>query len=370
MALYHSAKGENTYTIVGTPSIINGVVSGFASNTWLTYPSYSGETINKITFVYKLANFSLDGTTQIIHRSSDAKFIIRISTASNCEVRINTSTIVSHRVTSSQTTLLYVKVEYTTEKVGLYFSADGKNWTLQQEETYSGALSEAFPFAIGANQTNNNQFFTGAIDLNESYIMVNGKPWTGVCPVEVQKHQLMGPVGYTKVGSPTVTDGVASGFSADDYLETSSTLNFNSNMNAEFVVKMNMSELRANNTFLGTNGYFGIYGVVNSAGKYSFGLGSSSSWVSVLAGTSTLAVNTNYWIKLAISNGVMTAYLSEDGSTFTQEGTAQVGNITNRNLAVNFGIGRTSTTLPSNSITSSFDIIKELETLDLFYLNP
>ena len=37
-------------------------------------------------------------------------------------------------------------------------------------------------------------------------------------PVEVKKHQLMGPVGYTKVGSPTITDGVVSGFSESKYL--------------------------------------------------------------------------------------------------------------------------------------------------------
>lgn len=65
-------------------------------------------------------------------------------------------------------------------------------------------------------------------------------------------------------------------------------------MKAEFVVKMNMSALRTNNTFIGTQGYYGLYGSVTSAGKCSFGLGSSSSWEGTLTGNSTLNINTNY----------------------------------------------------------------------------
>ncbi len=41
---------------------------------------------------------------------------------------------------------------------------------------------------------------------------------------EVQKHQLMAPVGYTIVGNPTIVDGIASGFANDDYLATDAEL--------------------------------------------------------------------------------------------------------------------------------------------------
>jgi hypothetical protein len=55
--------------------------------------------------------------------------------------------------------------------------------------------------------------------------MINGQPWFGNCPVEVKRHQIMGPVGYTVVGNPTIVDGVISGFSEINYLQTSQAFN-------------------------------------------------------------------------------------------------------------------------------------------------
>ena len=43
-------------------------------------------------------------------------------------------------------------------------------------------------------------------------------------------------VGYTAVGSPTITDGVASGFSTDDYIQSSFTFDFANNTNWEMVI--------------------------------------------------------------------------------------------------------------------------------------
>ena len=56
--------------------------------------------------------------------------------------------------------------------------------------------------------------------------------------VEVKKHQLMGTVGYTKVGNPTIVDGVASGFSSNDYLSVSAPANTLNN-NFDIIIKYN-----------------------------------------------------------------------------------------------------------------------------------
>ena len=53
----------------------------------------------------------------------------------------------------------------------------------------------------------------------------------------VQAHQVMGPVGYTLVGSPTITDGIASDFSGTDYVITSQVLETGQQDTFEFKTK-------------------------------------------------------------------------------------------------------------------------------------
>lgn len=79
------------------------------------------------------------------------------------------------------------------------------------------------------------------------YHTVNGSP------VEVQKHQLMGPVGYTLTGNATVTDGVLGNLDTSSSAYTSSSLPNDYNK-IEMVFKLGF------NTTATTSGYFPVCG--------------------------------------------------------------------------------------------------------------
>ena len=86
----------------------------------------------------------------------------------------------------------------------------------------SSIMSTNSGFFIGSFENSN--FFTGSIDLNNSYIKLGST-----------KYNLQAVVGYTVVGSPTITDGVVSGFQAYP------------NVNSGYYVKI--ANFTYNNTF-------------------------------------------------------------------------------------------------------------------------
>lgn len=69
--------------------------------------------------------------------------------------------------------------------------------------------------------------FNGSIDFNNSYIILNGT-----------KYNLQAVVGYTIVGSPTIVDGVVSGFSSSNYLSLPD-VDFSSNFESQVAFKIN-----------------------------------------------------------------------------------------------------------------------------------
>lgn len=230
MALYHTAKGSVDYTMVGNPTIVDGVASGFSASDYLitspqtkdittcewnmkfntrTIPSVNGFVLGYkvnsgviVTASKKIRVAWEDSTSTTVEKelnyilSDDTDYVL------NCVFNNTNSTAIVTLKNSGGTTLItetYSDVSY--KKLGTYF------WIGMRG---------------GSSYTNN--YWRGSIDLNNTYIKVNEQPWFGLCPVEVQKHQLMGPVGYTKVGSPTIVDGVASGFSVGNYLRATRPL--------------------------------------------------------------------------------------------------------------------------------------------------
>ena len=238
MALYHTTKGSVDYTVVGSPTIVDGVVSGFngyPNPACLSLPEtadFSKPFHIHIEFTPTVTNFGV-----IIGRTGSLKSGVYLQGiySDYCRVALYNS--------SSTPAILDQNIAYDSAVVTgnkhaldiIYNGTDTYSIKLKNMissvvlvnssiTTEAGAGSNA-GFTLGATKSDTYYVpFQGSIDLNETYIKVNGQPWFGLCPVEVQKHQLMGPVGYTKVGSPTIVDGVASGFSVGNYLRATRPL--------------------------------------------------------------------------------------------------------------------------------------------------
>lgn len=123
---------------------------------------------------------------------------------------------------------------------------------------------------------------------------------------------LSGPVGYTVVGSPTIVDGVASGFSSSDYVRIAdAALDWNNNV--EWVVKVETPATYASYNQIVYMAPMFLY--VTSTGRLSL-MYTSNGNVKYLNAVSSLQTSTTYYIKIVKDTTSFSLYLSSDGITY------------------------------------------------------
>lgn len=128
-------------------------------------------------------------------------------------------------------------------------------------------------------------------------------------PVEVKKHQIKGAVGYTVVGTPTIKDGIVSGFSSSDYIEV--PFNKNWKVISEFVVSIKDKQTTGNMRFV----------ACTSNTTLSFGCNETSVWVSI--GSQAIGAIDNdlmpnghdYIIKYTRVGSVCSLYITQDNGS-------------------------------------------------------
>ena len=120
----------------------------------------------------------------------------------------------------------------------------------------SSTMSTVSAFYVGSFENAN--FFTGSIDLNRSYIKLGST-----------KYNLQAVVGYTIVGSPTIVDGVVSGFSSANYLNLNQIYNAKNIMNTEIYIRAKTPSSFSsgfNYIFSNTSGYNSVFSLAVSSG--------------------------------------------------------------------------------------------------------
>jgi len=139
------------------------------------------------------------------------------------------------------------------------------------------------------------------------------------------------PANVSFVGTPTFNNGVTSGFSTANYLMTPS-INIGTN-DFESVYKFTIGNYNS------TSGIYqlivrcynldynyaiaGMYDTTNNVYKCHLNWGNSSAWSGPINSKTTLTVGKNYWVKVERKNGNISLYLSEDGITYTLEGSKE-----------------------------------------------
>ena len=130
---------------------------------------------------------------------------------------------------------------------------------------------------------------------------------------------------FTKQGSVTITNGVASGFSTSNYIIPACMFDnaYGVNITWEWKVKFNIETLGQFNAILG--GDAGSYmldlyvGVANKLGINISGNGSSYNIAEGVLGTKVLEAFKDYWVKLGWTGSVYYVDLSEDGINYSRE---------------------------------------------------
>jgi hypothetical protein len=242
--LYIKKKGSVDYTIVGTPTIVDGVASGFSNSpksylkTNSSFPNWSGiseldanikarvTTKNKHGYAYHMGNFSL------VTGGGASIFMVYIPGQSRYDIAYTLNTYYD------------IRVHLKDNVWSIYL-----NGVLKKTYDVTSSITDSTtPVGFGNTYNGVNSLgFQGSIDLNNTYIKINGQPWFGVCPVEVKKHQIMGPVGYELSGNATVTDGILTGVDSSSSCGTSISLPSDFN-ELEFVFKARRSSWTAGST--------------------------------------------------------------------------------------------------------------------------
>ncbi len=222
MALNYNVKGSVSYTIVGTPTIVDGVVSNSTYNDYIRLNTVFDGTANyEFQYKFKLSD-DLSGSRSLQIPSSGAFNEIDItSDRFTCYLGRDTDNTRWVGFTCSYDFLANTDYTIRINKTGNvfkgYIAVGSGDFTLLNEQTITD-LVPSTSVTLCPTRQESGKTFPGSIDLNNTYIKVNGQAWFGACPVEVKHIDYGTSVGYTKVGSPTISNGVVSGFSSGNYL--------------------------------------------------------------------------------------------------------------------------------------------------------
>lgn len=230
-------KGSIGYDLEGSPTISNGIATGFSGSNCLktTAPLGSNNFLSlKIKIKCKTgASLNENGPLlfcsgnpywlAIRYQSGRIQFLWRLSdNQSYCELKPNAT------ITANTDYIIVIDCTPNSQKAAIY---DSNNNLLASDISSSTIwmnpelLNETFFGSSGSSS------WDGSIDFNETKIELNGKTWfyqPQPCEYVVKdgklvfadpKIYLSGTNNYSVVGSPTITDGVAIGFSSANYLQ-------------------------------------------------------------------------------------------------------------------------------------------------------
>ena len=277
-------KEEIMYaTIKGTLTENNGVFSGFSASNYLEV-NYTPQNINnyELGVKFTLGN-SVSSTQTIIGQKStnvhtpqlaidsSRKLFFSFPNASHSWVSVNTTYALNIDTTYE------AKMIWTGNKVYAYLKSNSVWELVGESDLVTNGWDE--PILIGLDTGLN--AWGGSIDLNNSYIKLGST-----------KYKLQAVVGYTIVGSPTIVDGVVSGFSANDYLQLPSKPDYNEN----FEMQVEFTKTATGNCGLcigGTYTYGGLI-VSNNTVRFVIRLDDGTSNNYALVSNNTIEINALY----------------------------------------------------------------------------
>ena len=222
MSMFHELmmrkKEQIMYaTIKGTLTENDGVFSGFSSSNYLLGQTnitseMQQQYLQSFEFQTKIKISTITQETQILYfpyRGMLSGITLRSNGAIRWYVISSNYNIISTSLFSNGDTV-YIKGKISNGIATLYSSIDGTNWITEGSVTLGTleATDVNIPIRLGKSGTTSAVGFEGSIDLNNSYIKLGST-----------KYNLQAVVGYTVVGSPTIVDGVVSGFSGIDYVQ-------------------------------------------------------------------------------------------------------------------------------------------------------
>ena len=360
VSLFESTPYNVGYTKVGSPTIVNGVASGFSSSDYLKI----SQNIQSSSITSSLQVFTKFTTGSSINEemgicgnpnyfSSNGIFISSGKLYGRTRISMNGNTVpwtinTESFLSANTTYYAYTFLDIPNKTFSLNVSIDQLNWTTVSEtktDTFTAAQG-LYGYEFGETQ---HGAFNGSIDLNETYIKVNGVPWFGP---GVTKNLV--PDG-TVVGDVTVKDGIASGFSSSKYIRAS---NFSTASPLEMVIRTKYNTFKSGVRYLFS--FAGLYILQDSANTIYCSIQKSDGTL-VYPSFQNLVSDTFYYLKLVYDGATLWAGTSTDGITYT-ETYNQTLSLYSRTGTANLGYRNSGTTVWDGSIDLNNTYIKSGDT--------
>lgn len=225
--LFKSMPYNVAYEKVGNPTIVNGVLLPSDKTTNTDYIKIVGN-INlnndyEIQYKFKLSSGAKSAIYPFSLQNTSAGYIdINYNpglSGKPIQFLVYPAEASWHVLTSTNFTFeeevdYWIRIVKNSNNYKLYISTDGLEFALNNEVTFSD-LPSNLPTINQLNigySTASNRVLLGSIDFNQTYIKVNDAPFFGP---GATKNLVPGG---TVVGSPTITNGVASGFDSSSYI--------------------------------------------------------------------------------------------------------------------------------------------------------
>lgn len=358
-----------------------GIASGFTSSIKLKFEKSNYYT-NERRFYTKLITGSVSGTTEFLWNFTGNDYGIGIS--GNAWRIWNGGSIYGTGVSANST--YWTCIVQNSSGTSLYVLQDNNNkYTSSKLPELSSWVKSCSTstqlfgdndFCYGGSTVTTSEYWTGTIDLLNSWIETDGekrflayfaKPQNEASlyinsekdnNLYYEKDELQ--LNVLKVGSCVINkNGIAGNFSASNYLDLG---NFDFSGDYEIVLKFKMPETDSDTAnykpFFDakSNLYFNIATTNHINGKRYIhtNSGNGSSWNADIIGITPLELNTEYYVKVVRSGTIRTTYLSTDNTTWTTEGTIEDTN----NYSLGYCLGAASHLSSQEIFKGSFDLTK------------
>ena len=319
------------YEVVGSPTINNGVVSGFSSSDYLKMQSFLNSLVN-VEYVVRCKPIDVQnasgrplgyGTYTATYNGGNYacgpyfyqnKLWLLASiigpTSSSTTYRIETN----YSVTAD--TWYTIKVTHTSNTVTLFAKTDNTEYSqigqLTNVPVADFDIGNLLLLGTAWGGLSPYSIFNGSIDLNNTYIKVNDVYWFRGQPAMTKTINVVGCLGnqLNTIGSPTISDGIVSVSSNSDIVKTTQSFIYNNNGKYEIYTRFKTPQ-----TLSGVNSVFGKIDIWNTPILYItensllFRLPDNSE---LYSGFSNINADTYYRTKIVGDYGVWTIWLYSD----------------------------------------------------------
>lgn len=296
MRKVHNEANYMDLTVVGSPTISNNVVSNFSTVNYVN----SNVPFNPVNGVWEVGIKLTTGDTSqeaIFFRSAisapanDERYGIALSIQyAQFKAALSfdgNSWVVPPRIITyivQSNTTYFVKFGWTGSVYYMDFSLDGVTYTRVISYDSSNGIYDGLTITQFGIFSYDNRYelpWLGSIDFNSSYIKLNGV-----------KYQFRFTMPLTKVGSPTITNNIISGFSTSNYFTANKNVNL-STQTVELVFDIKMTDFTSSGLCMfATNNFTIQFFADNNTSFKRINLGGQSA-----TGTKQYELNTNYTIK-------------------------------------------------------------------------